>query len=75
MEIKEIIEKWSLNKSLLASKIGMSKQTFQNKLETKFTEDESILLRSALVELRNDLEGVNDIDFNEAMRIISQKKV
>lgn len=77
MEIEEIITKWKLNKQLLASKLGMNKATFQNKLnpahDTSFTEDELVLLRCALIELRSDLESVDEIDFETAMRIISQK--
>lgn len=79
MEIQEIITKWKLNKVLLASKLGLQKGTFQNKLDpshsTQFTEDELLLLRSALIELRKDLEGVDEISFDEALRLIAQKKV
>ncbi len=79
MEIQEIIKKWKLNKVLLASKLGLQKGTFQNKLDpnhnTQFTEDELVLLRLALIELRNDLGYVDGIDFETAMRIISQKKI
>lgn len=79
MEIEEIITKWKLNKALLASKLGLQKGTFQNKLDpkhnTQFTEDELVLLRCALIELRSDLQDVAEIDFNTAMRLISQKKV
>lgn len=79
MEIQEIIEKWNLNKQLLASKIGLEKGTFHNKLNpehsTKFTDDEMVLLRCALIEMRKDLDTVDEIDFETAMRIIAQKKV
>lgn len=79
MEIHEIISKWKLNKALLAPKLGMQKATFQNKLDpnhnTQFTNDELVLLRSALIEMRKDLEAVDEISFDDAMRIISQKKV
>ncbi len=79
MEVQEIITKWKLNKVLLASKLKMSKGTFQNKLDpkhsTQFTDDELVLLRCALIELRTDLNGIDEIDFDTAMRLISQKKV
>lgn len=79
MEIEEIIQKWKLNKNLLASKLKMLKGTFNNKLnpdhKDKFTSDELILLRSALLELRKDLDGVNEISFDEAMKIIAKQKV
>lgn len=79
MDIQEIIEKWKINKVLLASKIGLQKGTFQNKLNpthpTQFTEDELVLLRCALIELRSDLDSIDEIDFETAMRIIAQKKV
>lgn len=78
MEIEEIIQKWKLNKNLLASKLKMLKGTFNNKLnpdhKDKFTDDELILLRSALLELRKDLDGVNEISFDEAMKIIAKQK-
>ena len=78
MEITEIITKWKLNKQLLASKLGMLKGTFQNKLNPNhpatFTEDELVLLRCVLIEIRHDLESVDEIDFDTAMRLISQKK-
>ena len=79
MEITEIIKKWKINKAHLASKLGLQRAAFQNKLDpnnsASFTEDEMVLLRCALIELRNDLEAVDEIDFDTAMRIISQKKI
>ena len=79
MEIQEIIKKWKLNKVLLASKLGLQKGTFQNKLDpnhnTQFTEDELVLLRLALLEMAKDLESIKQVDFNEALRIIAQKKI
>ena len=77
--VQEIITKWKLSKQLLASKLGMLKGTFQNKLNpehpTQFTEDEMTLLRCALLELKHDLSSIDEIDFETAMRLISQKKV
>ncbi len=58
--IKKIIDKWKLNRNLLAAKIGMSKGSFNNKLsETgtyKFSEQEQEKLLKVLLELHNDLE-------------------
>lgn len=79
MEIKEIIQKWKLNKNLLASKLKMLKGTFNNKLnpdhKDKFTNDELILLRAVMLEMRKDLDSVQEISFDEAMKIISKQKV
>ncbi len=79
MELAEIIKKWKLNKALLASKLNLLKGTFLNKLNNNngasFTDDELVLIRCALIELRNDLSVIDEIDFETAMRLISQKKV
>lgn len=62
-----------LNKHLLASKMGMNKGTFANKLNpdhaTQFSDKELIQLKTVLIELRNDL-GIVDIDFNDALKAI-----
>lgn len=72
--MQEIIEKWRLNKGLLASKMGMPLGTFCNKLSTKhtayFTDAEIIKLKSILIEIRNDLDAVTDIDFNDALKAL-----
>ena len=74
MKIQEIIIKWKLNKALLASKLKMKKGTFQNKLnpahQTKFTNEELFQLKQVLIELSNDLDGIEQ-DFNEALAIIA----
>ncbi len=55
----------------------MKKGTFQNKLnpahQTKFTNEELFQLKQALIELSNDLDGIEQ-DFNEALAIIAGKK-
>ena len=70
----EVIEKWRLNKGLLASKMNMPEGTFNNKLSPKhtayFTDAEIIKLKSVLIELRNDLDSVTDIDFNDALKVM-----
>jgi hypothetical protein len=70
MEIQEIIDKWKLNRALLASKLGMPKGTFNNKLSskhpTKFSDQEMYQLKQTLIELYNDLDGIEQ-DFNVAL--------
>lgn len=70
----EVIEKWRLNKGFLASKMEMPIGTFCNKLSEKhtayFTEAEIIKLKGVLIELRNDLDAVTDIDFNDALKVM-----
>ena len=79
MEIHEIIDNWKLNRNHLASKMDMPKGTFNNKLSpnhtSKFSDAEWVKLKDILVALRNDLEGVDNIDFNEALRTIIQKEI
>lgn len=75
----EVIDKWKLNRNLLAAKMEMPKGTFNNKLSpnhpTSFTDEELQKLKCILVELRTDLEPVDDIEFNDALAIISRKQV
>lgn len=73
----EVIENWKINKGLLASKMEMPLGTFCNKLSekhpTKFSEAEIIKLKGVLIELRNDLDAVTDIEFNDALSVIVNK--
>lgn len=68
--MQKVIENWKLNKGLLASKMDMPLGTFCNKLSpthsAHFTDAEIIKLKGVLRELQNDLDGVTDIDFNNA---------
>lgn len=77
--INEIIFKWKINQTLLSEKMGMSKTTFVKSLNGqqyyKFTDEQFNKLKAILIELRTDLEAVDDVDFNEALRIITQKEV
>lgn len=70
----EIIEKWHLNKSLLAFKMTMPLGTFCNKLSpkhpTKFSDAELIRLKLILKELYGDLEFIMQIDFNDALKTV-----
>lgn len=81
--IKELINKWKLNHALIASKMGISKGYFSNKLNEKkvgnftysFTDEELQKLKVILIELRNDLESVDQIEFNAALAMIVKKEV
>jgi hypothetical protein len=72
--LQEIIEKWKVNKGLLASKIEMPLGTFCNKLSPKhsasFTDAELIRLKMVLNEMAGDIEGVAKIDFNNALKTV-----
>lgn len=69
--MKKVIDKWKLNKSLLASKIDMSNVVFCNKLkDNKFTDKEMVRLKIVLKELCFDLESVSDNDFNDVIKTI-----
>ncbi len=72
--MQEIIEKWKINKGLLASKMGMLTGTFCNKLNpnhpTQFSEQEAVRLKMILKEMASDIEGVAGIEFNEALGAI-----
>ena len=65
---------WKPNKALLDSKMEMSESTFNNKLRDNhtayFTDAEIIKLKGILIELRNDLDAVTDIDFNNALKAL-----
>ena len=85
MTFYELIEKWKLNRNLLASKMQMSKATFNNKLSPdyygNFTESEQTRLMEILNELKNDMDylpgltGIEDDNFNAALKSIAQKEV
>ena len=72
----ELIEKWKVNRALLASKMDMPKGTFNNKLNPEhssaFTDKERNLLCQILVEMRNDFDIVEGADFNEALKILTK---
>lgn len=75
--MNKVIDKWKLNRNLLAEKMGMKKGTFNNKLNpkhpTQFSEEEIIRLKMILKELCADIEGITDIDFNDALKAIVKK--
>ena len=72
--MQKVINDWKLNKGHLAYKLNMPLGTFCNKLNpkhpTQFTDAEIIRLKGVLIELRNDLDSVTDIEFNDAPKTI-----
>jgi hypothetical protein len=72
--MNELIEKWKLNKTLLAVKMDMPLGTFCNKLNpkhsTEFNDAEIIKLKFILMDLGEDISSVSDINFNEALKVI-----
>ncbi len=70
----ELINKWSINRAVLASKMGMLKGTFNNKLSathaTQFNDKERIQLIQVLRDMGNDIDSVTDIDFNDALKTL-----
>lgn len=77
--LKEVIDKWRLNRTLLAEKMGMSKDAFNKKLNEQdgrfLDEQETRELSKILLELKTDLESGEVDEFNDALRLISQKEV
>ena len=75
----KLIEKWKINKGLLAKKMNMPLGTFCNKLSPKhsttFSEAELIQLKLVLKELRDELNEEVDIDFNDALNVIVNKPI
>lgn len=72
--MEDIITRWKLNKALLSSKMGMPGATFNQKVNGKhnsFTEAEKERLKAVLVELRTELESIDDMDFNDALKKIT----
>lgn len=75
--MEEIIDRWKLNRNLLASKMEMPKGTFNNKLNknhsSTFSDDEWEKLKQILLDLRDEL---NDLDaFNAALSQIAKQNV
>jgi hypothetical protein len=72
--MKKLINKWKLNKSVLASKMGMTNTTFNKKVEkNSFSESELIKLKMILRELYYDLDEEISIDFNDALKLAVTK--
>lgn len=75
--MQKLIEKWKINKGLLAKRINMPLGTFCNKLNPKhtstFSNAELVLLKLVLKELRDDISNEIEIDFNDALNILIKK--
>ena len=74
LTLSQLIERHSINKAHLASKMNMPLGTFCNKLSPKhsstFSDAETICLKMVLKEMGVDIAGVTDIDFNDALKTI-----
>lgn len=75
MTVLQVVDKWKLNRALLASKMGMPKGTFNNKLNAShastFSNEENIKLKGVLREMANDIDTVTEIDFNDALKALT----
>ena len=77
--MEKLINKWKLNKGMLAKKMDMPLGTFCNKLSSKhttqFSDAELIQLKMILKELQDDIFDEVDIDCNDALKtIVTNKK-
>jgi len=72
--MEKLINKWKINKGILAKQIKMPLGTFCNKLNSKhtstFSDAELIQLKLVLREMNADIANEIDIDFNDAMKVI-----
>jgi hypothetical protein len=75
--MEEIIDKWKINKSVLATRMGMTNTTFNKKLSVchtnSFSDTELVQLKMILREMNSDLESIIDIDFNDALKLMLKK--
>lgn len=74
----QLIERHSINKAHLASKMNMPRGTFKNKLSEKetayrFTDEETQRLFAILRDMAADIEVVAGISFNKALSNIVNK--
>lgn len=71
--MEKIINKWKINKSVLADKMGMTNTTFNKKLKKdSFADEEMIQLKRILNEMSSDIDSVAGIDFNDALKLITK---
>lgn len=75
--MENIIDKWKINKSVLALKMGMTNTTFNKKLNQKnsnnFSDAELIQLKMILKEMNSDIESIIEVDFNDALKMMVKK--
>ena len=76
--MEKLINKWKLNKGLLAKKIDMPLGTFCNKLSSKhsseFSDEELMKLKLVMREINADIANEIDIDFNDALDMLIKVK-
>lgn len=76
--MEKLINKWKINKGLLAKKMNMPLGTFCNKLSSKhtsmFSDEETIQLKMVLRDMNADIANEIEIDFNDAMKVILNKE-
>lgn len=69
-----MVDKWKLNRALLASKMDMPKGTFNNKLNplhaSQFSDAEHIKLIDVIRQMSIDIDNVTGIDFNMALNAL-----
>lgn len=78
LTLSQLIEQHSINKAHLASKMGMPRGTFKNKLSENqtaysFTEEELNRLMKILRDMADDIQIVAGVTFNKALSIIVNK--
>lgn len=75
--MENIIDKWKINKSVLASKMGMTNTTFNKKLSQKsknnFSDAELVQLKMILKEMNSDIDSIVEVDFNDALKMMVKK--
>lgn len=63
MEIADFIDKWKINQTLLAKKLGLSKGSFSLKLrglkDQRFTERQKKILRETVSEIIKDAKDIS----------------
>lgn len=79
LTLSQTIDKWKVNKGLLASLMPMPQGTFNNKLNEsqtayRFTDEEEEKLKEILRDMIGDLEIVAGITFNKALSTIVNPK-
>jgi hypothetical protein len=76
--MEKLINKWKINKGMLAKQMNMPLGTFCNKLSSKhastFSDEELIRLKLVLGEMNADIAKEIEVDFNDAMKVIVNKE-
>ena len=76
--MERLINKWKINKGMLAKQMNMPLGTFCNKLSSKhtsmFSDAELIQLKMVLREMNEDIAAEIEVDFNDAMKVIVNKE-